>query len=720
MRKLFSSLSSHGSSSSSTLRQPIEPSATNTVYGHNDKYHTTQCNKASKNAPLVASISIESPPIILYGPPSTSCGAFFSGTFKVDILKGTQLNKSDDENEAKLEPSVSLSRVSKMQLLRNYIVINDVSIYFLQIVRYGKPFQAQSNTLSDCSECSTKITELAKWDVLSKKTAFAKGSSHLCPFGYVLPGNLPPTSVLSNASSYIQYELVTIVKYMDPVTKTEKAINLAQPINVQRSILREQDRNSTRIFPPTDVTATAVIPNVAFPRSAFPVEIRMDHVSTPRRRWRMRKLSWRMEECTAVKINHCKNHKEKFNSVVESTKKQNKSAKISKNSGGAGHSVINTYFQKPKRQINNSNNSITPDNVLPDLHPSDDRNIQNIQNAQQRGQGNPNAQIISTQTHPENSLAPMASNWSVDSSRGQSNNQVVLPDRNNTPTPVTSNGQNDNESSTVPKEPELYIEEIKTIASGELKSGWKSDFSGNGRIELVVNISLMDLVSMGINHISRYSPIINSSEANNFNIDKSDCNCAIDIDDPKLGISVTHNLIIEIVIGEELMQPKTTVNVPQRGRSSATHVSANSTAAIVTGNISQTRMRPTSRTAQQAPSSVPDSESQSRRTALSAEDFPDDRVGPDPINGNKSDAYNNLQGVATGVARVLRMQFKVILSERSGLGVSFDDEVPPTYHSVGALSPPAYTESEICQSDELHPTSTNLVIPLDTLANLQI
>ncbi|KAH9992017.1 hypothetical protein F4779DRAFT_243166 [Xylariaceae sp. FL0662B] len=44
----------------------------------------------------------------------------------------------------------------------------------------------------------------------------------------------------------------------------------------------------------------------------------------------------------------------------------------------------------------------------------------------------------------------------------------------------------------------------------------------------------------------------------------------------------------------------------------------------------------------------------------------------------------------TGVARILRMHFGVVITERAGLGVSWDNEAPPIYQDVPP-SPPAYT-----------------------------
>ncbi|KAE8377300.1 hypothetical protein BDV26DRAFT_215182 [Aspergillus bertholletiae] len=47
----------------------------------------------------------------------------------------------------------------------------------------------------------------------------------------------------------------------------------------------------------------------------------------------------------------------------------------------------------------------------------------------------------------------------------------------------------------------------------------------------------------------------------------------------------------------------------------------------------------------------------------------------------------------TGAARVLRMQFHLHVTERGGLGISWDEEMPPMYEDVPA-SPPGYTKPD--------------------------
>lgn len=58
------------------------------------------------------------------------------------------------------------------------------------------------------------------------------------------------------------------------------------------------------------------------------------------------------------------------------------------------------------------------------------------------------------------------------------------------------------------------------------------------------------------------------------------------------------------------------------------------------------------------------------------------------------------QVTPTGAARVLRMHFNVTVTERSGLGISWDEEQPPLYQNVPA-SPPAYGNTEVYEGDAI-------------------
>jgi hypothetical protein len=121
-------------------------------------------------------------------------------------------------------------------------------------------------------------------------------------------------------------------------------------------------------------------------------------------------------------------------------------------------------------------------------------------------------------------------------------------------------------------------EDVRSIGGAEMRSGWKTDLAaaGHGRVEMDFLVSI-DPASHPI----------------------------CDVDYPT-GLTVSHRLVLELVVAEE-----------------------------------------------QAPASSP---------RLMA---------------------------PTGIARVLRMQFALVLTERSGLGISWDEEQPPVYENVPA-SPPGY------------------------------
>ena len=48
----------------------------------------------------------------------------------------------------------------------------------------------------------------------------------------------------------------------------------------------------------------------------------------------------------------------------------------------------------------------------------------------------------------------------------------------------------------------------------------------------------------------------------------------------------------------------------------------------------------------------------------------------------------------TGNARVLRMSFPMIMTERGGMGISWDEEIPPRYEDVAWNAPPSFAQSE--------------------------
>ncbi|CAI5757021.1 unnamed protein product [Candida verbasci] len=522
---------------------------------------TSPAKKSLASASFSLTITLESPPIILYGNASESTGSIISGILTLSTLDALNLN--------------------------------NVTLSLIQTMRYTKPFLIpNASSISNCKECTKKICELARWDVLTSNVSFPAGK-HEYPFSHLIPGNLPASSKLgsSNSHSFIKYEIIAIAKGEECERK------LVLPINITRSILRGPDRNSLRVFPPTEVTASAVLPNVIYPKSVFPIELKLDNMvsNSQLRRWRMRKLSWRIEENIKIRANSCEKHISKLQTIEKSYQKIS-SKKESNKTSNLHHSTIQTncsLMNNPSTQFNqNYNVSENPQEQDDILIETGEHDIEETIRS---------APANAAQNFIEDFMSPNETNTNTLTATPQQS-QVQLPIEN---------------------EKHLYLEETRTISYGDIKSGWKSDFSGKGTIELVANISASGFSTGLKNNITKISTndqqIVEDASKNGANV-------SCDIDDPTLGVLVNHTLIVEIVVAEEIAH-----SVDKKSN------------------------------------------------------------GLTPISSNQ-DSKTSSTGVPTGAARVLRMQFKLPVTERSGLGIAWNDEVPPTYEDIKTLSPPTYQD----------------------------
>ncbi|ODQ78937.1 hypothetical protein BABINDRAFT_162594 [Babjeviella inositovora NRRL Y-12698] len=558
--------------------------------------------RSGKPPPFILTVTLELPPIILYGPPTQSTGSLLSGLLRLEVpepfLDLSSISSYPASGSSSIAVSPQLMPVRSHQVTSSTatsVQINKVTLYLQQTIQYAKPFVAPSTALASCADCRTQTTELARWDVLTQPAQFQQGSQAF-PFSHLLPGSLPASSHLGlNSSSFIRYQLVA------EGSTGAQTIRCVLPLHILRSILRGPDRTSLRVFPPTDVTATAVLPNVVHPKSHFPLEIKLDNITTKERRWRMRKLSWRIEETVKVRASACKNHIFKLK-VVEQHQRSVKSLPTKSAPGNSGYHPVQTSMSVTPAPAPVMGPASNPDET-------GDRDLEYDEAAER---------------HP--------------AERHPADDEASTPGTPGTP-------------QTTPAADHLYVEEVRTVTHGEVKSGWKSDFSGRGKIELVAEINAIEL-STGINqHIAAASsagdmsepgtPVLASSGASSASSVASKYglpNVSCDIDDPTLGVQVSHMLIVEVVIAEELLQ------------------------SAVGGGLHST-----------APSPAPS------------------RPGTPSVGSPAPAPVATVVGIPTGAARVLRMQFKLFLTERSGLGISWDDEVPPTYEAVKALSPPMYS-----------------------------
>lgn len=230
--------------------------------------------KATKDSPRLApvkpatlEVDMESPPLVFYGPPGQSTGALLSGQLILTLK----------------EPEVS---------------IKTFEMVLLATVSTKRPVK------HDCPDCTTKTTELFRWRFLSEPAHFAR-KTHGFPFSYLLPGHLPATchGLLGNIDYTLSAEAIT--NFADP-------INVTRTLIIQRALMPNQDKTSTRIFPPTNLVATVILPSVIHPIGEFPIHMRVAGVVTRSKdnitRWRIRRLHWRIDETFKIVSEACKKH----------------------------------------------------------------------------------------------------------------------------------------------------------------------------------------------------------------------------------------------------------------------------------------------------------------------------------------------------------------------------------------------------------------------------
>ncbi|OAG44492.1 hypothetical protein AYO21_01488 [Fonsecaea monophora] len=216
---------------------------------------------------------IESPPLVLFGTPSTSTGALLSGRLKLLI--------DDPARELRLEKFTMVLRATTTT---------------------KKPVG------KDCRDCSEKVEDIKKWEFLSEPKTFYASNDNQFPYSYLFPGQLPASTQSQLAS--IQYSLVATA-----TTSHGEKIVLNHPLTLLRAIQPGPDKSSIRIFPPTNLTGRVQLPPIVHPIGVFPVTMSMSGVVEKKAesqvRWRLRKMAWRIEEHSKVTSTPCAKHAHK-------------------------------------------------------------------------------------------------------------------------------------------------------------------------------------------------------------------------------------------------------------------------------------------------------------------------------------------------------------------------------------------------------------------------
>lgn len=234
-----------------------------------DKYAKDGSRAPPQPKPVKLTMIMESPPALFIDPPSQSTGALISGRLQVTPNAGD-------------------------------VVMNSIVMYLECTTSTKRPVQDR------CRECMSHITDLYEWNFLSKPKTFHEfdGMQEL-PFSHLIPGHIPATTHGHIGS--IEYSL-----HVRARTNDGKETESRRDLVIQRALRPSNDKNSVRIFPPTNLSLHVTLPSIVHPIGDFPVQCRMTGITTKREdsqvRWRLRKLTWRVEEHETVISPACAQH----------------------------------------------------------------------------------------------------------------------------------------------------------------------------------------------------------------------------------------------------------------------------------------------------------------------------------------------------------------------------------------------------------------------------
>lgn len=235
-------------------------------------------SSASGSAPpstVSLDCSVESPPVVFHGSPEDSTGALVSGQMIMDVK----------------EERVEVDSFTACLRLR---------------VTHRRPFQGH------CAECRLRTTDVKTWRLLPHPTTTLRRGRHLFPFSALLGGHLP-ASIDSPVVS-IAYELRAETILVRAPGSCVSA-RLERPLPVKRSLPEPlYPHNLVRVFPPTNIKASATYGSVIHPTGANRLTLKLDGLVSRNERvqtmdlWRLKKVTWRLEETIKAIAPACAKH----------------------------------------------------------------------------------------------------------------------------------------------------------------------------------------------------------------------------------------------------------------------------------------------------------------------------------------------------------------------------------------------------------------------------
>lgn len=280
-------------------------------HGHHHRLsfpiHFGRSSKEPAPSPLCAvDWKLESPPIVLYGDAEHSTGALVSGQLFLLI-------KEDKVEIDSFDATLSIHVTQK------------------------KPFA------NHCTDCAHDVTELKKWTLLPNPLVLTKGTfpalickntveltqipgEHSFPFSVLLEGHLPATmdSALNSISYQLKAEATPKIN-----GAAQSPVRLEKTLDVKRSLLgSDLPHHSVRVFPPTNIKASAHYPHIIHPIGSNTLTLRLDGISQHNAQvgtieyWRLKKLTWRLEEISKTVAPACGRHSPRLDGASPTEQKK--------------------------------------------------------------------------------------------------------------------------------------------------------------------------------------------------------------------------------------------------------------------------------------------------------------------------------------------------------------------------------------------------------------
>jgi arrestin-related trafficking adapter 1 len=235
--------------------------------------HSARKSSQSLEPPKPATVDIvtESPPLVSYNPENESSGALFSGQLRLHVLEEKTVFKS-------------------------------INIQLLCSTSVKKP------VVKDCADCHSATRELKSWDFAPEPLTLAPGE-HKFPISYLFAGSMPATT--HSHLCMLDYHWAATA-----ITDSGEEMKHAETLVLKRAICPGQDKNSTRVFPPTTLAAHVTLNPVIYETGDIPITMKLEGISRvegkAHYRWRLRRLVWRIEEVEKVVSHPCHKHGDKL------------------------------------------------------------------------------------------------------------------------------------------------------------------------------------------------------------------------------------------------------------------------------------------------------------------------------------------------------------------------------------------------------------------------